>query len=42
LWLQPLPNEHIVVGTLAEAEAWAEKQLRAAGLAVPAAAGRAT
>lgn len=42
LWLQPLPNDHILVGTLAEAEAWAEKQLRAAGLAIPRAAIRAT
>jgi hypothetical protein len=42
LWLAPLPNEHVVVGTLAEAEGWAEKQLRAAGLAAPRADARAT
>ena len=35
LWLQPLPNEHTVVATMAEAEAWADEQLRAAGITPP-------
>ncbi len=35
LWLQPLPNEYAVVATLEEAEAWAARQLAAAGVAVP-------
>jgi hypothetical protein len=35
LWLQPLPNDHTVVSTMAEAEDWAAAKLRAAGMAFP-------
>ncbi len=35
LWLQPLPNDYTVVATLEEAEAWAARQLAAAGIAMP-------
>ena len=38
LWLQPLPNDYVVVATLEEAEAWAAKPLAGAGLAMPKAA----
>ena len=34
-WIQPMPCPYTVVSTMAEAEAWAEEKLRAAGLAVP-------
>jgi hypothetical protein len=34
-WLQPLPTEHIVVGTMHEAEAWGRARLSAAGIAMP-------
>ena len=32
LWLQPLPSDYIVVGTLKEAEAWCMKKLTEAGI----------
>jgi hypothetical protein len=32
LWLQPLPSDYTVVGTMAEAERWAHERLRSAGL----------
>ena len=34
LWLQPLPSDYVVVGTMAEAEDWAAAKLRDAGLPV--------
>jgi len=34
LWVQPMPYEHVVVGTLDEAEAWCRKRLAAHGAAV--------
>jgi hypothetical protein len=34
LWLAPIPGAHTVVGTVAEAEAWALGRLRDAGVAL--------
>jgi hypothetical protein len=41
LWLQPMVSDYVVVGRMDEAEAWAAKKLRAAGLDVPPALARA-
>jgi hypothetical protein len=32
LWLQPMPFRHVVVGTVAEGEAWCRGRLTAAGI----------
>jgi hypothetical protein len=40
LWLQPLPTEYTVVGTLEEAERWAEDRLQSAGSSVAQSASR--
>jgi hypothetical protein len=32
LWLRPMPTEHVVCSTCAEAEAWAAERLAAAGI----------
>lgn len=34
-WIQPMPSEHTVVATMAEAERWAWAQLRKAGVTRP-------
>lgn len=33
LWLQPMPFRHVIVGTVAEGEAWCRGRLTAAGTA---------
>jgi hypothetical protein len=35
LWIRPMPGEHVVVSTFAEAERWIIEKLRARGLRVP-------
>jgi hypothetical protein len=35
LWLQPIPQQHVVVATMSAAYGWCESQLRAAGLRAP-------
>lgn len=35
LWIRPMPSEHVVVSTYAEAEHWILAKLRARGLSVP-------
>lgn len=35
LWVQPLPSEHVVVSTLAEALAWASERFAEHGITMP-------